>query len=191
MASATRVSYDKEGDGNGYKSDGGKGDRRVTAMRAMATAMAMAMVTSKTTTWVMVMVMRLAGDKKGKGKGGKEDGDDDEDGGQQRGWGRQGNGNGNKGGRWADGDGGEEGDGGDGKIRGCRGRWWPTFAHHMTMTHDHDNDGNNNNNWHCWTQQSTAGMLWGASSRIKLTTMRMTDEDATINNWCWGWGKYN
>ncbi len=74
MALATRVACDKEGDGNGYKSNGNKGDRRAPATRAMVTAMA----TAKATTWVMVMVTRLAGDKEGKGKGSKGDGDDDE-----------------------------------------------------------------------------------------------------------------
>jgi hypothetical protein len=37
MASATRVVCDKEGDGDGYKSDGDEVGRRATAMRAMAT----------------------------------------------------------------------------------------------------------------------------------------------------------
>ncbi len=37
MASATRVACDEEGDGNGGKSNGDEGGRRVTAMRAMAT----------------------------------------------------------------------------------------------------------------------------------------------------------
>ncbi len=73
---ATRVACDKEGDGNGYKSNGDEGDGRATATRAMVTAM----VTVKATTWMMVMVTRLAGNKKGKGKGGKGDGDDNEGG---------------------------------------------------------------------------------------------------------------
>jgi hypothetical protein len=67
-----RVACDKEGDGDGYKSNGDEGVGRVTAMRAMVTAMA----TAKVTTWVMVMVMRLAGNEEGKGKGGKGNGDD-------------------------------------------------------------------------------------------------------------------
>jgi hypothetical protein len=37
MASATRVVCNKEGDGNGYKSNGDKVGRRATATRAMAT----------------------------------------------------------------------------------------------------------------------------------------------------------
>ncbi len=76
MALATRVACNEEGDGNGYKSDGNKGDGQATVTRAMVTAMAMA----KATTWVMVMVTRLAGNKEGKGKGSKGDGDDDEGG---------------------------------------------------------------------------------------------------------------
>ncbi len=66
---------DETGNGDGGKSDGdgdkvvgqaiasnGKGDRRLTATRAMA------MVTA--TTWVMATVTRLAGDEEGKGEGG-------------------------------------------------------------------------------------------------------------------------
>ncbi len=78
---ATRVACNKEGngdghksDGDGYKSDGNESDRQATATRAMV----MAMVTAKATTWVILMVTRLAGDKEGKGEGGKGDGDDDE-----------------------------------------------------------------------------------------------------------------
>ncbi len=37
MALATRVACDKEGDGDGYKSDGDEVGRRATAMRVMAT----------------------------------------------------------------------------------------------------------------------------------------------------------
>jgi hypothetical protein len=37
MALARRVACDKEGDGNGGKSDGNKGGRQATATRAMAT----------------------------------------------------------------------------------------------------------------------------------------------------------
>jgi hypothetical protein len=37
MASATRVACDKEGDGDGGKSDGKEGGRRATATRALAT----------------------------------------------------------------------------------------------------------------------------------------------------------
>ncbi len=73
---ATRVACDKEGNGDGYKSNGNKGDGRSTATRAMVTAMA----TAKATMWVMVMVTRLAGDKEGRGEGGKGDGDDNEGG---------------------------------------------------------------------------------------------------------------
>jgi hypothetical protein len=76
MALAMRVACDKEGDGNGYKSNGDEGDGRATATRAMVTAM----VTAKATTWVMVMGTRLAGNKEGKGEGSKGDGDDNEGG---------------------------------------------------------------------------------------------------------------
>jgi hypothetical protein len=117
MMSATRVVCNKEGNGNGYKSNGDKGDGQVMATRAMVTAMA----TTKATTWVMVMGTRLAGNKEDKGKGGKGDGDDDEGGRRQRGQGRQGDGNGNKGGGQADGIGNKESNGGDDKIRGHRG----------------------------------------------------------------------
>jgi hypothetical protein len=92
----------------------------------------------------MVMVTRLAGDKHGKGEGSKGNGDDNEGGerwrGQWQGW--QGDGNGNKGGRRADGNSNKEGNGSNYKIRGRRGRQWPTFAHHTTMTHDHGHNGN-------------------------------------------------
>jgi len=67
---------DETGNGDGGKSDGddnkvggqatasnGKGGRRLTATRAMATATA--------TTWVKATVTRLAGDEEGKGEGGK------------------------------------------------------------------------------------------------------------------------
>ncbi len=37
MALATRVACDKEGDGDGGKSDGNKGGRQATATRAMVT----------------------------------------------------------------------------------------------------------------------------------------------------------
>jgi hypothetical protein len=37
MASAMRVACDKEGDGNGGKSDGNEGGGQATAMRAMVT----------------------------------------------------------------------------------------------------------------------------------------------------------
>ncbi len=73
---ATRVACDKESNGDGYKSDGDKGDGGATATRAMVTAMA----TAKAMTWVMVMVTRLGGNKEGKGKGGKGGGDDNEGG---------------------------------------------------------------------------------------------------------------
>ncbi len=78
MALAMRVACNEEGDGDGYKRDGDKGDRRATATRAMATVM----TTAKATTWVMVMVTRLAGDEEDKGKGGKGNGDDNEGGAQ-------------------------------------------------------------------------------------------------------------
>ncbi len=71
---ATRVACDKEGNGDGYKSNGNKGDGQATATRAM--------VTVNATTWVIVMVTRLTGDEEGKGKGGKGNGDDDEGGAQ-------------------------------------------------------------------------------------------------------------
>ena len=67
----------------------GKGGRRLTVTRAMATVMA--------TTWVMAMVMRLAGDEEGKGEGGKGNGDGDEGGGRRRG-------NGDSGKSYGDGD---------------------------------------------------------------------------------------
>jgi hypothetical protein len=73
MALAMRVACNEEGDGDGYMSNGNKGDGRATVTRAMVTAMAMA----KATTWVMLIVTRMAGDKEGKGKGGKGNGDDD------------------------------------------------------------------------------------------------------------------
>ncbi len=72
----TRVVCGKEGNGDGYKSNGDEGDGGVTGMRAMV----MAMATVKATTWVMVMVTRMASDEEGKGKGSKGDGDDDEGG---------------------------------------------------------------------------------------------------------------
>ncbi len=59
MMLVTRVACDEEGDGDGYKCDGDKGDGRAMATRAMVTAMA----TAKATTWVKVMVTRLTGDK--------------------------------------------------------------------------------------------------------------------------------
>ena len=68
MALAMRVECcDEESNGFGGKSNGNKGDRRLTVMA---------------TTWVMVMVTMLAGDKEGKGEGGKGDGNGDEGGGQ-------------------------------------------------------------------------------------------------------------
>ncbi len=76
MALATRVACDEEGNGNGYTSDGNKGDGQAVATRAMVTAMVMV----KAKPWVMVMVTRLMGDKEGKGEGSKGDGDDDEGG---------------------------------------------------------------------------------------------------------------
>jgi hypothetical protein len=39
MTLVTRVACNKEGNGNGYKRNGDKGDGRATAMRAMVTAM--------------------------------------------------------------------------------------------------------------------------------------------------------
>ena len=67
---------DETGNGDGGKSDGdddkvggqatasnGKGGRRLTATRAMATVTA--------TTWVIAMVTRLAGNDEGKGESGK------------------------------------------------------------------------------------------------------------------------
>ncbi len=73
---ATRVACDEEGDDNGYKSNGNKGDGQAMGTRAMATVMA----TAKATTWVMVILRRLAGNKEGRGEGSKGDGDDDEGG---------------------------------------------------------------------------------------------------------------
>ena len=68
---------DETGNGDGGKSNGdddkvvgqatasnGKGGRRLTVTRAMATVTA--------TTWVMATVTRLVGDEEGKGEGGKE-----------------------------------------------------------------------------------------------------------------------
>jgi hypothetical protein len=68
-----------EGNGDGVKRDGNKGDRGATATWVMAMA--------KATTWVMVKATRLAGDKEGKGegRGSKGDGDGNEGGGQRRG----------------------------------------------------------------------------------------------------------
>ncbi len=40
MELTTRVACNKEGDGDGYKSDGNKGDRQATATRVMVTAKA-------------------------------------------------------------------------------------------------------------------------------------------------------
>jgi hypothetical protein len=65
MALATRVVWDKEGNGNSSDGDGNKGGRQAMAMRAMATAMALAMVTA----------MRMAGNKEGKDKGSNGNGD--------------------------------------------------------------------------------------------------------------------
>ena len=72
-----RLAGEETGNGNGGKSDGddnkvggqatasnGKGGRRLTVTRAMATVTA--------TTWVMATVTRLVGDEEGKGEGGKE-----------------------------------------------------------------------------------------------------------------------
>ncbi len=95
MALATRVECDEESDGFGGKSNGNKGDRRLTATRAMATVTAM--------TWLMATVTRLAGDEEGKGEGGKADDDGDEGGGRRSGNGDGGksDGNGDNGGRGA------------------------------------------------------------------------------------------
>ncbi len=71
----TRVACNKEGNGNGGKSNGKKGGRQEIAMRVMATAML--------TTWAMVTVTKLVCNKEGKSKGGKSNGNGDEDGGQQ------------------------------------------------------------------------------------------------------------
>ncbi len=40
-----RVACDKEGDGDGYKSDGNEGDGQATVTRAMVTTLAMAKAT--------------------------------------------------------------------------------------------------------------------------------------------------
>ncbi len=58
---ATRVAGNKEGAGNGSKSNGNDnwGRRKATAMRALAEA----------PMWVMATAMRVAGDKEGKGEG--------------------------------------------------------------------------------------------------------------------------
>jgi hypothetical protein len=61
---ATKVSCNKEGGGDGGKSDGNEGGGRVTA-----TAM----------TWAMAMAMRLAGDEEGECKGGTFNSNGDED----------------------------------------------------------------------------------------------------------------
>jgi hypothetical protein len=109
MALATRVVCNKEGNGNGGKSDGNKGDGQLMATRVIAMA--------KTTPWMMAMATRLAGDIEGKGKGGNGKGDNNEGGRQQRGRERQGNGNGNKGGGQVDGNNDKEGNGNEDKIR--------------------------------------------------------------------------
>jgi hypothetical protein len=77
MALTTRVMCNKEGDGNGGKSNGNEGDRPATAIRAMAS--------TKATTWAMAMATRLAGSTEGKGDGGKVNGNVDEGSGQQQG----------------------------------------------------------------------------------------------------------
>jgi hypothetical protein len=59
MGLATRVACNKEGNGDGCKSNGNKGDGQAMATRAMVTAMAM----EKVIMWVMVMMTRLAGNE--------------------------------------------------------------------------------------------------------------------------------
>jgi hypothetical protein len=95
MVSGTRVVCNKEGDGNGCKSNGNEDDGQVTVTRAMK------MATAKATTWVRMMATRLAGKEEGKGEGGKGDGDGDKGGGGQRGQGWPGDGNRDKGDRQA------------------------------------------------------------------------------------------
>ncbi len=65
-----KVSCNKEGGGNGSKSDGNKGGRQATAMA---------------TTWAMATETRLVGDEEGKCKGSKGNGEGNEG----RGWWRQ------------------------------------------------------------------------------------------------------
>jgi hypothetical protein len=60
---ATKVSCNKEGGGDGGKSDGNEGGGQATAMA---------------TTWAMATVMRLAGDEEGKCKGGTFNSDGNE-----------------------------------------------------------------------------------------------------------------
>ncbi len=61
---ATKVSCNKEGGGDGGKSDGDEGGGRATATA---------------TTWVMATAMRLAGNKEGKCKGGTFNSNSNED----------------------------------------------------------------------------------------------------------------
>jgi hypothetical protein len=65
IAMATMVSCNKEGAGDGGKSDGDEDGGQATAT---------------VTTWAMVRATRLAGDKEGKCKGGKGNGDSNEGG---------------------------------------------------------------------------------------------------------------
>ncbi len=71
-----RVVCNKEGNGDGCKSNGDEGGRGATAMMAMVTATAMM--------WAMAMVRLMVVNKKGNGEGGKGNGIGNEGGMQQR-----------------------------------------------------------------------------------------------------------
>ncbi len=76
MTPETRVVCDKEGNGNGGKSNGNEGGEQATAMRVIATVMEMM--------WAMAMATRLAGNEEGKSKGSRGIGNGNEGGKQQR-----------------------------------------------------------------------------------------------------------
>ncbi len=73
MALATRVTCNKESDGNSNEGNGNKGGRQAMARRAMAMATEMAM------TWGMATAIRLVGNKEGKCKCGKGNGEENKD----------------------------------------------------------------------------------------------------------------
>jgi hypothetical protein len=109
MALVTRVACDKEGDGNGGKSDGNKGGGGATATRVMATEGEQQSTSdgiNKGGQWLArehqrgnLTTMTVGDDERREravdddgsnkeGKGGKGDGDSNEGGGQQRGQGQ-------------------------------------------------------------------------------------------------------